>query len=104
MVDNEADRPNLHSRELYLAGYDVSCPKRLAAALKIVRGHATGGQKSVHEVMLTEGERRLLVDAMRALIDEREDRFFLLKLDRRAPVITRGIANAPEDGRFYLVS
>jgi CRISPR-associated protein Cas2 len=37
-------------RDFYLAAYDVTHPRRLAAALALVRGYTTGGQKSVHEV------------------------------------------------------
>ncbi len=40
-------------RDFYLAAYDVTHPRRLAAALALVRGYTTGGQKSVHEVFLT---------------------------------------------------
>ena len=91
-------------RELYLAGYDMACPRRLTAALKLVRAHATGGQKSVYEIHLTQGERRELRAAMRALMDPSEDRFFLLKLDRRAVVQTMGVAVPPSSGQFFFVS
>ena len=40
-------------RDFYLAAYDVSSPRRLIAALALVRGYTTGGQKSVHEVFLS---------------------------------------------------
>jgi CRISPR-associated protein Cas2 len=91
-------------RELYLAGYDMACPRRLVAALKLIRAHATGGQKSVYEIHLTQGERVLLRSAMKALMEPAEDRFFLLKLDRRAAVQTLGVAVPPSSARFFMVS
>jgi len=91
-------------RELYLAGYDMGCPRRLVSALKLIRAHATGGQKSVYEIHLTQGERALLRTAMKALMEPTEDRFFLLKLDRRAAVQTMGVAVPPSSARFFMVS
>lgn len=91
-------------RELYLAGYDMACPRRLVAALKLIRAHATGGQKSVYEIHLTQGERSLLREAMKTLMEPVEDRFFLLKLDRRAAVQTLGVAVPPSSARFFMVS
>jgi CRISPR-associated protein Cas2 len=90
-------------RDLYLAGYDIASPQRLAKALKLIRAHATGGQKSVYEIHLTQGERVALREAMRALMNPEEDRFFLLRLDRRAPVLTRGVAVAPSSALFFWV-
>lgn len=45
-------------RTLHLAAYDISEPRRLVAALKLMRAFATGGQKSVHELYLTPAERQ----------------------------------------------
>ena len=44
-------------RDFFLAAYDVAHPRRRAAALKLARGYATGGQRSVHECFLTPAER-----------------------------------------------
>jgi len=49
------------ARDLYLAAYDVVAPRRLRAALDLMRGYATGGQYSVHECWLTAAERAQLV-------------------------------------------
>ncbi len=90
-------------RDLYLAAYDVSRPSRLAAALHAVRAYATGGQKSVHEVFLTQAERGDLLRDMALILDEQEDRFLLLRLDPRARVHTLGKAQEPADpDLFYL--
>lgn len=88
-------------RQLYIAAYDIAHPRRLKAALDIVRGYATGGQKSVHECFLSEGEKSALIHAMSLLLDESEDRFLLLKLDPRSPVLTMGIAEAPVDSPYF---
>jgi CRISPR-associated protein Cas2 len=88
-------------RRLHIAGYDISDPKRLARALKAVRNYATGGQLSVHECFLTAAEKRALWVEMSKIIDLREDRFFLLRLDPRSAVRTLGIALPPEDPPFF---
>ena len=93
----------MSERDLYLAAYDVAAPGRLATALKIVRGFATGGQKSVHEIWLTVAEKAVLLHSLAAVLDAVEDRFFLLRLDPRSTVFTLGCGQEPADhGFFYL--
>ncbi len=91
-------------RDLYLAAYDVSEPHRLVAALTLVRGFATGGQKSVHELFLTPYEKRELIHGMSLLLDEDEDRFLLLRLDPHARSMTLGRASPPADPSFFYIS
>jgi CRISPR-associated protein Cas2 len=93
----------MSQRDLYLAAYDVSCPKRLVAALKISRAYATGGQKSVHELYLTTGERSALIEDMGALLDMETDRFLLLRLDPRSQVLTLGLGLKPADPDYFYV-
>lgn len=88
-------------RKLYLAAYDVRQPRRLRAALKRVRAHATGGQKSVHEVYLTPGEHRELLHDMSLLLEENEDRFLLLRLDPRQEPLVYGKDTPPHDPAFF---
>lgn len=88
-------------RDLYIAAYDISAPRRLRAALHILKGYATGGQKSVFECFLTESERRSLVESVGAVIEAGEDSFLLLRLDPRSRIRTLGIAVAPEDPPFF---
>ncbi len=90
-------------RDLYLAAYDISEPRRLSAALKLTRAYATGGQKSVHELFLTPAERQALVEDMSVLIDLDTDRFLLLRLDPRSRVHTLGKAVAPADPDYFYV-
>jgi CRISPR-associated protein Cas2 len=91
-------------RDLYLAAYDVAHPRRLRAALDLVRGYATGGQYSVHECWLTPAERaQLLADAAHVL-DETEDRLLLLRLDPRSAAIVLGVAEHPADPACFYVA
>ncbi len=70
----------MKNRQLYLAAYDVSCPRRLRKALYMLRGFASGGQKSVFECYLTPAEKACLLDKIASIIDPIEDRFILLRL------------------------
>ncbi len=90
-------------RALHLAAYDISEPRRLVAALKLMRAYATGGQKSVHELYLTPAERQSLVEDMGVLMDLETDRFLLLRLDPRSRVHTLGKAVTPSDPDFFYV-
>lgn len=91
-------------RQLHLACYDVACHRRLARALRLARKYATGGQKSVHEIFLTEAERDTLVQDMRQLLDLETDRFLLLRLDPRSRVRILGKAVTPADPDFIYVA
>jgi CRISPR-associated protein Cas2 len=88
-------------RHLFLIGYDIASPRRLRRALKVVKAHAVGGQKSLYECWLTSGELQQAMRSLRELIDAAEDRVVLLRLDPRAQVHTLGIAVEPEDGEFF---
>ncbi len=90
-------------RTLFIAAYDIRNSRRLRLALKRVRAYASGGQKSVFECYLTAVECRNLLADVREVIDEDEDSFFLLRLDRRCQVMTLGKAVPPQDGTFYYV-
>lgn len=91
------------ARDLYLAAYDVAQPRRMAAALKLTRAYATGGQKSVHEVFMTPAECRRLLEDMSALLDPDTDRLLLIKLDPRSRVHILGRAVAPADPDYFYV-
>lgn len=91
------------SRDFYLAAYDVASRRRLAAALDLVRGYATGGQRSVHEVFLSAAEKHELLHNMALILDDGDDRFMLLRLDPRGRTRTLGIAPAPSDPDYFYV-
>ncbi|WP_420177193.1 hypothetical protein [Kerstersia gyiorum] len=90
-------------RNLYLAAYDISHASRGASALALIRGYTTGGQKSVHEIFLSRSERRELLHSMVQLLDDTEDRFFLLRLDPRARTYALGMATQPSDPDYFYI-
>ncbi len=93
----------MNDRDLFLAAYDVADPRRLRLALDLVKGHATGGQKSAYECHLNPAEQGRLLQDIALVLDEAEDSFLLIGLDPRARVYTLGRAVAPGDADlFYL--
>lgn len=91
----------MKAQDLYITAYDIRSARRLRAALKVVKGHATGGQKSAYECFLTPAERRSLVQDLRAVIDPEQDRVLLIRLDPRSRVHTLGVAEPPQDPPFF---
>ena len=87
-------------RTLYLAAYDVRDPGRLARVLAAAKVFAVGGQRSLYECWLSEGERLAFLDAMAERL-HRFDRFALVRPASRVPLVTLGIAVAPEDPPFF---
>lgn len=100
VADMELPMPK---RVLYIAAYDVSEPSRLRKVHKAIKRYATGGQKSVFECFLTPGERRALLTEATSIMDEREDRLALLRIEERARPILHGIATPVVDPEFFYV-
>jgi len=90
-------------RQLYIAAYDVTDDARLRQALQVLKGYASGGQKSVFECFLSDGERRGLLAEIRGVLDLTEDRFLLMPLNPTVEIQMLGIAIAPSDPDFYYV-
>lgn len=90
-------------RALYIAAYDIRHNRRLRRALNVLKGYATGGQKSVFECFLTEVERQQLLDQVHEVVDESEDHFVLLRLEQRATFSALGVAVRPADPDFFYV-
>lgn len=90
-------------RRLYLAAYDITHPRRLRLALELVKGSATGGQKSAYECWLSEGEKQALLHDMALVLEENEDSFLLIGLDPRARVHTLGTAQTPSDATAFYI-
>jgi CRISPR-associated protein Cas2 len=90
-------------RQLYLAAYDISCNRRLRKALYVLRGYASGGQKSVFECFLTVAEKRQLLEEIAQVIDPEEDRFIVVRLAGVKHIRTLGKAVLPQDGSFFYV-
>lgn len=93
----------MSDRALYLAAYDVADARRLRLSLELIKGHATGGQKSAYECYLSPAEEARLIQDMALLLNEEEDSFLLIALDPRSRVYTLGRAIEPADpAHFYL--
>jgi CRISPR-associated protein Cas2 len=90
-------------RNLYLAAYDVAHPARLRASLDLIKGYATGGQKSAYECFLSPGEKTALLRDMAQVLETAEDRFLLVGLDPRSRVYTLGVATEPVDPPFFYI-
>lgn len=90
-------------RRLYLVAYDISSARRLQAALKCVRNWSTGGQLSVHECWLSDGELRELRRRLLAIIDRNSDSLLILRLDPRQKPHALGRAVPPDDPDWFLI-
>lgn len=93
----------MSKRALYIAAYDVASPARARQVHRVVKACATGGQKSVFECFLTPRERERLLAQVRGRIDEREDRFALVRVEERAAPVLLGVATPPADPDFHYV-
>jgi CRISPR-associated protein Cas2 len=91
------------NRQLYLAAYDISCNRRLRKALYVLRGFASGGQKSVFECFLTPAEKSQLLAEISLVINPVEDRFILLRLAGTKHIRTLGKAVVPQDGSIFFM-
>lgn len=88
-------------RKLYVVAYDVHQSTRLAAALRIVRGFASGGQKSAYECWLNDAERGELRERLSSVLDLTEDSVAFFPLEVRRPVSVLGRAVVPADPAYF---
>ena len=91
------------NRNLYLIAYDIRNGRRLSSLRHFLKGYSTGGQKSVYECFLTDAEYRCILRAVRDLIEEKEDRVHIFKLDGRSKPHTLGIGIEPVDPAFFYI-
>ncbi|NEV65049.1 CRISPR-associated endonuclease Cas2 [Thiorhodococcus minor] len=90
-------------RHLHIAAYDISSDARLRDALRVLKGYASGRQKSVFECFLTPAERSSLLAEVQGILDKDEDRFVLVRLDPRGKIRVRGRAVKPTDPPWFYV-
>lgn len=74
-------------RNRFLVSYDISNPKRLRKTFKKMRGFGESVQYSVFVCPLSPQEKILLLQTLKGIINEREDRVMLVDL---GPVDGRG--------------
>ena len=94
---------SMMQRSLYLAAYDIEEPRRLSAALAVVKRYATGGQKSAYECFLTPEERHRLIAEVQQVLDLELDRFLLASISPVTEIRVLGRAQLPADPDIYLV-
>lgn len=90
-------------RKLYIVAYDVRHPTRLAAALRVVKGFASGGQKSAYECWLDEADQNELRAGLGQVLDLRVDSVALIPLALRTPMTALGAALLPSDPDYFYV-
>ncbi|MDN5874076.1 MAG: CRISPR-associated endonuclease Cas2 [Salinisphaera sp.] len=90
-------------RKLFVVAYDVRKPKRLAAALRVVKGFASGGQKSAYECWLNENEREQLHGELAGVLNLDVDSVAFFPLELRRPVSALGAAVLPADPAYFYV-
>lgn len=93
----------MKKRKLYIAAYDISSPRRLRKMLNILKGMASGRQKSVFECYLDDAEQAYLMSRIQKVMNPDEDRFVLIPISLKKKICTLGIGTAPQDPDFYYI-
>ncbi|MBI5194627.1 MAG: CRISPR-associated endonuclease Cas2 [Nitrospirae bacterium] len=91
------------NRILYLIAYDISNNRRLNSVRYLLKGYSTGGQKSVYECFLTDGEFRQVTGKIKRLIKADEDRVHIFTMDGRSRTHALGIAVQPKDPAYFYI-
>jgi CRISPR-associated protein Cas2 len=90
-------------RALYLIAYDITGERRLSRVRNFLKGYSTGGQKSVYECFLSDGELRYVKKKLERLIWEDEDRVHIFTMDGRSRTHTLGIGVQPNDPEYFYI-
>jgi len=90
-------------RTLYLIAYDITGERRLSRVRNFLKGYSTGGQKSVYECYLSDGELRYVKKKLERLIWEDEDRVHIFTMDGRSRTHTLGIGVQPNDPEYFYI-
>ncbi|OGL43869.1 MAG: CRISPR-associated endonuclease Cas2 [Candidatus Schekmanbacteria bacterium RBG_16_38_10] len=91
------------NRTLYLIAYDITDDKRLNSVREFLKGYSTGGQKSVYECFLTDGELRHIEVKLDGLIRHDEDRVHIFTMDGRSKTHVLGIGIQPKDPEYFYI-
>lgn len=90
-------------RTLYIIAYDITEERRLNRVRNFLKGYSTGGQKSVYECFLTEGELKFVMSKLKRLIFGLEDRVHIFQMDGRSRPHILGIALEPKDPNYFYI-
>ncbi len=91
------------NRTLFLIAYDITDDGRLSSMREFLKGYSTGGQKSVYECFLTDGELVHVKKVIDEMIDEEDDRVHIFTMDGRSRTHTLGIGVQPKDPEYFYV-
>ncbi|MCX8028367.1 MAG: CRISPR-associated endonuclease Cas2 [Thermodesulfovibrionales bacterium] len=91
------------NKTLYIIAYDITDPKRLNSVRYFLKQYSTGGQKSVYECFLTDGQLKYVESNLRRLIFEPFDRVHIFQLDGRSRTHTLGRAIQPKNPEFFYI-
>ncbi len=91
-------------RHFYIAAYDIRHPKRLLLLLRILKGYASGRQKSVFECFLTPLEKQsLLYEIEEVIRTDLSDRFMLLQMGIGDDYRTLGRGVIARDADYFYI-
>lgn len=90
-------------RTLYIIAYDITSDKRISRVRYFLKGYSTGGQKSVYECFLTDGELRFIISRLSLMIFRLEDRVHIFRIDGRSRPHLLGIALEPKDPSYFYI-
>ncbi len=91
------------NRTLYIIAYDITSDKRLNRVRYFLKGYSTGGQKSVYECFLTDGDLKYVTSKLGRLILDAEDRVHIFQMDGRSKPHVLGIALQPKDQSYFYI-
>lgn len=91
------------NRTLYLIAYDITDDRRLNKVREFLKGYSTGGQKSVYECFLTDGELNFVTKNLKILIHSPDDRVHIFQMDGRSKTHALGIGLQPKDPSFFYI-
>lgn len=90
-------------RTLYLIAYDITDDGRLNWTRELLKGYSTGGQKSVYECFLSDGELNLVRSGIQEIIEDEVDRVHIFTMDGRSRTHTLGIGLQPKDPSYFYI-
>ena len=80
----------------YIVSYDICDPKRLRRVFRTMKGYGDPLQCSVFQCDLSPSERVLMIEALSAIINNREDQVMLINI---GPAESRGRQSIETIGR-----
>ncbi len=94
-------RADMVERDTIICAYDIADPQRGRWALRVARDGGIDAQLSVHEVLVSGGEARMLRSGFESRLDLASDCCLLLRLDPRSAVSVLGIPRRASDFLYF---